>query len=298
MGFNMKTTLEQWQLLQAVVNYGSFARAATACHRSQSSLSYQIGLMQQRLGVSLLKVVGRKAELTPVGQQLLAQATPLLRGFQALENRALALKGGERVRLDLVVDSIFPKSRLFTVLRHFQQIYPSTQIHLTEVLRSERFATLQQRRADVYIITSPNEMIAAGKWLLNVDFVAVVQRDHPILKLPAPLCQNDLARYPLIEIVSRDQQQLADRQVATAENWTFTTVEAAIEAVINGVGYGWLPEERIKTQLLNGELVVLPLLQGAHRTTSVYLFLNENKSDLDEQTALLAALFEGNELIS
>ena len=90
----MKTTLEQWQLLQAVVNYGSFARAATVCHRSQSSLSYQIGLMQQRLGVSLLKVVGRKAELTPMGQQLLAQASPLLRGFQALENRALALKGG------------------------------------------------------------------------------------------------------------------------------------------------------------------------------------------------------------
>lgn len=288
----MKTTLEQWLLLQAVVEYGSFARAAAVFHRSQSSVSYQLTLMQERLGVSLLKVVGRKAELTPVGQQLLAQALPLLRGFQALENRAVALRGGERARLDLVVDSIFPKLRLFTVLRQFQQIYPSTQIHLTEVLRSERCADLQQRQADVYIITPTEERGVTGKLLLNVNFVAVVHHDHPLLKLPAPLCSSDLARYPLIEIVSRDQQQLTDRQVATAENWTFTTIEAAIEAVINGVGYGWLPEERIQAQLISGELQLLPLLQGVQRATPIYLYVNEAVGELDEQTTLLVNLLQ------
>lgn len=288
----MKTTLEQWQLLQAVVSYGSFARAAEAFNRSQSSLSYQLTLMQERLGVTLLTIVGRKAELTASGQQLLAQALPLLQGFEKLENRSRALQRGERARLDLVVDSIFPKTRLFTVLRRFQQVYPSTQIHLTEVLRSESCAVLQQQQADVYIITPSAEMIRQGKLLLEVNFVAVAQREHPLLTLPAPLGQDVLVRYPLIEIVSREQQQLPYRQVSAAENWTFTTIETAIEAVTQGVGYGWLPEDRIQVQLASGELQVLPLKYGVRRATPVYLFLNQDEAQLDNETALLVRLIQ------
>lgn len=50
-----KTTLEQWYLLDAVVNEGSFALAAEKNNRSQSSLSYQLSLLQQRLGLTLLQ---------------------------------------------------------------------------------------------------------------------------------------------------------------------------------------------------------------------------------------------------
>jgi len=39
-----RTTLEQWRVLQAIVEYGGFAQAAEALHRSQSSISYTISL--------------------------------------------------------------------------------------------------------------------------------------------------------------------------------------------------------------------------------------------------------------
>lgn len=291
----MKTTLEQWQLLQAVVHYGSFARAAEEFNRSQSSLSYQLTLMQERLGVSLLTIVGRKAELTPEGQQLLAQAQPLLQSFHTLENRAAALKRGERARLDLVVDSIFPKSYLFNLLRRFQQTYPMTQVHLTEVLRSERLSDLKKREADVYLVTQTEDMAMRGKALMGITFVAVAHREHPLLQLPAPLGQDDLARYPLIEIVDRVQQQLHSRQSTAAENWTFTTIEAAIEAVAHGVGYGWLPEAQIQPLLASGELVPLPLVLGGRRTTQLYLLVNEEKDVVDKEIELLVALLSADE---
>jgi DNA-binding transcriptional LysR family regulator len=43
-----KTTLEQWALLERVVALGSFARAAEETHRSQSSVSYNLALLQER----------------------------------------------------------------------------------------------------------------------------------------------------------------------------------------------------------------------------------------------------------
>ena len=76
-----KTTLEQWALLEKVVELGSFAKAADETHRSQSSVSYNLALLQERLGVTLLTPSGRRAVLTPAGELLLGQVKPLLQAF-------------------------------------------------------------------------------------------------------------------------------------------------------------------------------------------------------------------------
>ena len=76
-----KTTLEQWALLEKVIELGSFAKAAEETHRSQSSVSYNLALLQERLGGALLHPSGRRAVLTPAGELLLSQVKPLLQAF-------------------------------------------------------------------------------------------------------------------------------------------------------------------------------------------------------------------------
>ncbi len=285
-----KTTLEQWTLLQAVVELGGFAPAAQAFNRSQSSVSYQLSLMQERLGVSLLAPSGRRTVLTAQGQQLLAQVIPLLNAFQALESRAEVLRRGGRARIDLVVDSIFPKSTLFGALRTFQSRHPHTQVHLMEVLRSENRAQLADRQADIWLISRPWDGINRGRLLMEMAFVAVARAEHPLHRLATPLSFQDLAAYPLIEIIDRQQQKDSLRKPASAENWTFTTVEAAIEAVMHGVGYGWMPEARIAPWLASGELKPLSLPQGGRRFTPLYLVVEEEKQPCDAEVATLVTL--------
>ena len=50
-----RTTLEQWRVLQAIVDAGGFAQAAQELHRSQSSVSYAIARLQEQVGVPLLE---------------------------------------------------------------------------------------------------------------------------------------------------------------------------------------------------------------------------------------------------
>lgn len=76
-----KTTLEQWALLEKVVELGSFAKAAEETNRSQSSVSYNLAILQERLGVTLLTPEGRRAVLTPAGELLLGEVKPLLKAF-------------------------------------------------------------------------------------------------------------------------------------------------------------------------------------------------------------------------
>ncbi|MGP4128567.1 LysR family transcriptional regulator [Pantoea tagorei] len=286
-----KTTLEQWYLLDAVVKEGSFALAAEKNNRSQSSLSYQLGLLQQRLGMTLLQQEGRRAVLSADGHQLLAQVRPLLEGFSALEARASALQRGERSRIDLMVDAIMPKSLLFDVLREFQQRYPHVRIWLSEIVRSETPDRLAEEQADLWLVAQYGDEQIAGESLLSVDFIAVAHRDHPLHREPGPLSAAALARWPCITILDRQQQQQSEVNGEQAESWSFTTLPAAIEAVQHQLGYGWLPEMNIAALLESGELRPLPLLQGRRRSTSLMLRINEERLPGNSAISTLAALF-------
>lgn len=280
-----KTTLEQWALLEKVVDAGSFAKAAEETHRSQSSVSYNLSLLQERLGVALLAPEGRRAVLTPAGELLLGQVKPLLKAFSYVETRAATLRNGMRTRLDLVVDSIYPRRRLFAILRQFQQQYPQTQVRLTEVLENTR-ADAMNNEADVMVLTRRQDITGLGEWLMNIDFVAVAHRQHPLFSLDAPLNDEMLRPWPLIQIA--DSQNAAR---AVGESWTFSTIDAAIEAVVSQVGYGWLPEERIQPQLEQGVLKILPLSHGVRRATPLHLIVKRTLAPLDEQVETLLALF-------
>lgn len=275
------TTLEQWVVLQTVVSEGSYAQAAKRLFRSQSSVSYALTSLQERLGLPLLQIVGRRAELTEQGRALLSQAQPLIAAFIQLETRAHGLRGGARTQLSLVVDTVFPKNALFPALKAFQQIYPDTQVQITEILRNETARQWQQHDADLYITTLPADNTFNSRWLVDVEFVPVVAKNHPLLRCSAPVSHTAMASYPLITLVDRDSQRSDKRKTYQAASWSFTTVEAAIEAVTHGVGYGWVPLHSIAGRLQRGELVHLPLGESAMRKTALYLSFNSEEHRFD-----------------
>lgn len=282
-----KTTLEQWSLLDKVVREGSFARAAMLTNRSQSSVSYNLAMLQQRIGITLLHTEGRKAVLTPAGELLLAQVRPLLKAFHSLEAFAGSIRSGVRTKLELVVDSIFPRRRLFSVLKAFQQRHPHTQINLTEVLETDT----DYAEADVMVVTQRQDMAGRGEWLMNVDFVAVAHRDHPLHHRGVTLDEEQLALYPLIRIADREHFTVQDES-SNGDYWSFSTIEAAVEAVMHQVGYGWIPHERIEQELAQGTLKILPLQHGVRRATTLHLLIKKDILRLDPQIVTLLDLLK------
>src|SRR5581483_12068035 len=89
-----RTSVEQWAVLAAVVDQGSFAEAAKALHRSQSAVSYALARLQEGVGVPLLEIEGRRAALTAHGRVLLKRARALIADAEKLELLAQTLKQG------------------------------------------------------------------------------------------------------------------------------------------------------------------------------------------------------------
>ena len=130
----MKTTLDEWEILHAVVQLGGFAPAAAQLHRSQSTISYAMARLQAQLGINLFELKGRKAHLTEAGRALLADAEPHLAGFRQIEHRARSLASGGESEIRLSVDSLFPNQRLFSALAEFTRLFPMPKSNCARAL--------------------------------------------------------------------------------------------------------------------------------------------------------------------
>ena len=173
-----RTTLEQWRILQAIIDQGGFARAAEHLHRSQSAISYTIARLQEQIGVPLLEIEGRKARLTAAGEVLLRRSRGLVDGALELEQLAHNLQQGWEPEIKLVVDAAFPVALLMAVLKQFAPLCRGTRVQLQEVVLSGAEEALIDGGVDLVIsAVVPQGFLADA--LVEIEFVAVAHVDHP-----------------------------------------------------------------------------------------------------------------------
>jgi DNA-binding transcriptional LysR family regulator len=290
-----RTSLEQWLVLQTVVDAGGFAQAAELLHRSQSSVSYAVARLQERLGVELLHIDGRRAHLTTIGETLLQDARLLITELETLELRAHALAQGAEAKVRLAVDSIYPKDHLFGVLARFAQRYPYTRVELNEVIRlsPSRGANL----ADLSICLQSAEN-TAGQKLMDVELIAVAHRDHPLHHTgKTVLSFADLTHHLQVRL---GDESLPAHELSGAPrpNWMVNTVEAAIEAVRSRLCFGWLPRHTIQQALADGLLLPLPLGTGQTRDIPLTLHFSDYDRTGSTTRALASLLLETDSMHS
>ncbi len=59
----LKTTLEQWQTLQAIEQAGSIQSAAVMLNKSHTTLIYSVKKLEDQLGIKLIEVKGRNSRI-------------------------------------------------------------------------------------------------------------------------------------------------------------------------------------------------------------------------------------------
>lgn len=268
-----KSTLEQWQVLQAIVDCGGYAQAAEALHRSQSSVSYMVAKLQEQLGTELLEIDGRRARLTRNGETLLRRARELLDDAFQLEELAQSLNAGWESELRFSVDSLFPSELLIQILQEFEPLARHTRVNLEETILSASDDVLREKRADVVIASYvPSGFL--GDALLDIEFVAVAHPSHPLHGLGRDLNEDDLERH--LHIVVRDGGVSSTRDFGwlnTAQRWTVTSPATRTEMVCAGLGFGWMATHKIAPHLEAGQLKPLRLRVGQKRKLSLSLII-------------------------
>ncbi len=273
-----KTTLEQWRVLQAVIDYGGFVPAAEALHRSHSTLSHAVNKLQEQLGVRLLTIRGRKAQLTPEGELLLRHSRALTRVARSLENMAGDIGECPPQALSLLVDHSYPMEWLAAVLAGLDA-QTAGAIRWRAASPAECRAAIEDASADL-IITSSGVEHVPGEPCAQVQLLPVATP-----ALAAVLAeQGATARLAVLW-----QESELEREA----RWQVASPEAALALVRQGAGWAQLPEHLVEYLVASGELQQLPAPDFRQNCLALQLFAPSRNAQSDAGRALRGMLLDG-----
>ena len=236
----LKTTLDQWLTLFEIDNAGSIQAAALTLNKSHTTLIYAVKKLEDQLGVSLLKVEGRRAVLTDDGKSLLRRAQSMLEQAKALEEISTQLSQGIEAEITVAIDHLCDRSWLYSAMSEFLKDNSTTSVQIIETSLSKTTNMVTSESADISIITLPITNHPCEAFGM-VEMFPVVAKHHPLALYPAP-CLADLttSRQIVIRDLGLDNKQnvgwLKSNQRITVDNF-----DHAWQATKQGLGYCRLP---------------------------------------------------------
>ncbi len=246
----------------AIVEAGSFARAASRLGLSASALSHAMRSLETKLGIRLLDRTTRSLAPTAAGEELLLRLKPAIESVEAalgdLDGGRDALAGRIRVSAHRVaaVYAILPR------LADFARDYPDIAVELTV---DDGFVDIVAQRFDCGV---------RHAMTLQADMISVRISDPvPLIYVAAPayladrrppVDPDDLDRHRCLcyrhtssGIVHRWEFERDGRAFERAIRGDFTTndIDVMRDAAVAGLGVSCLPLPHAERQLADGTLV-------------------------------------------
>lgn len=144
--------LQQFEHLLAVVETGSFSRAADKVHLTQPALSRSLQSLEEEIGVPLVERNGRRKTLTPVGELVAARARRIQLEVSELK-RSVALAeglaiGNVRLGLGPTPHEMLAAPLMASILKE----HPGIHLQLTAGPAASQFEALRARDLDALVI--------------------------------------------------------------------------------------------------------------------------------------------------
>jgi DNA-binding transcriptional LysR family regulator len=176
-------TLAQLRALVAVVESGSFSRAADLLRVTQSGVSHAVATLEKELAAPLFERVRGTLALTECGQRVLVHAREMLEREENIRREVKLVGGAEtgRVRLGSVPSvsaRVLPRLLAFLARRH-----PGLDVVLFEGSDDEVREWLLSSAIDVGVVTLPSKTFQTTEFTTD-QMVAVVPNGHRIAAKP------------------------------------------------------------------------------------------------------------------
>ena len=179
------------RVFEAAARHGNFTRAAEELGMTQAAVSYQVKLLEERLGAPLFRREGRGVVLTDAGSRASPQVS---RAFDAIDQAFARVRAEEEGLLTISTSNTFANTWLVWRLGSFQMAHPDMAVRLDT---SDAISDLDSGEIDCAIRAGRGGWagLAADK-LVEIDFTPMVSpaflASHPAIE-PA-----DLLDLPLI----------------------------------------------------------------------------------------------------
>jgi len=173
--------LNDLQAFRAVVDQGSFSKAADAVRISQPALSRRIEKLEDALGVRLFERTTRKVSLTQAGRGFMPSVERLL---DDLDNALLGISEVASTRLGQVTVACVPSAAYYfmpQVIAHYHQQYPRIKVKVLDSSAHDVLSAVVDGEADFGVsFMGTLEADVEFEPLVQENYVVACRRDHPL----------------------------------------------------------------------------------------------------------------------
>ena len=249
----MPVTLRQLRYFQALIEHGSFSRAAESVHVSQPALSLQIRELEASLGGPLVERESRGVLLTPLGREAHEQTLRILDETLLLETMGQRYEAGP-LRVAVGIVSTLAPYLLPGILTQLQDSSPRVELDIVEAPGQALVSSLLAGRLDAAVVSLPLGMLELPERELFEDRLVLAGRSERLAAIrralgdelrPADLARADIG--PLLTL--GDGHCLADQVLGACLMWRMQEVRRGAESlatlsrlVASGAGLTLLPE--------------------------------------------------------
>jgi DNA-binding transcriptional LysR family regulator len=267
-------TPEALSMMDAIARTGSFAAAARELGKVPSALTYNVRQLEDALDVLLFDRRSGQAKLTAAGDELLAEGRRLLAELDAVANRVKRVACGWESQLTIASDGVVSRATLLELSDAFYNVKTDQgDPHGTRLrMRTEVFAgtwdALLSGEADLAIGVGMETMSSPSGVSIEpmgeMTFVFAVAPHHPLAKIDHPISDAELLPHRAVAVAdtARFINALTYNLLAGQDVMTVASIYTKIEALVRGMGCGYLPEPLARDHIRAGRLVVKTTQRG------------------------------------
>ena len=255
--------LRQLEYFVAVIERGSFSRAAAALHLAQPSVSRQIGLLEEELGQRLLERTGRGVVPTAAGQALLAHARVILNAAAQASSDLKEMHAEPVGRVVVGLPNRVAMGLSVPLIREFRRRLPNALLSVVEGLSLSLREGMIAGRIDLGLLFDPAPTpLLSYELLMRERMVLIAPKGY---RLPPQIGLAALADFPLVlpgmhnPIRSLVDAVLLPRRIVLNVVAEVGAVHTALTVVENGLACSILPDSALRLSGQRTRIQIAPI---------------------------------------
>jgi len=257
--------LETLKVFCDVVETKSFSVAASQNYVTQSAVSQQIRMLEEKYGRQLLERTRGNVQLTPAGEILYQVSKDIVARYHELEAQLQAVTKVVAGTVRVATVHTIGLYELSSQLKRFLKAYPQVQLQLEYSRSSKIYDDALKGSIDLGIVAFPSRRPGITVVPFREDrLVLVCSPQHPLAK-HRTVSIKKLAGEPLVgferDIPTRKETDRVLRRHGVEARYVMELDNAEVmkRVVEIGLGLTILPEPAVRPEVKGGSLVAVQL---------------------------------------
>lgn len=253
----MSLNLEQARTLDAIGRLGSITEASQELHKVHSAIIYTMKSMEEVTDLKLFDRSKYRTQLTADGHRIWQECLKMLEAERNMEYVLRHLRSGWEPYLRIVFDGLLPFAPMMVALRNLEKHRAPTKVIFYSDYLAKVEEVFEREKADIMLsVLPPEPSNLKVQKLPQIKAILVAHQDHPLVQGNRHTWGlEDLREHTFLTVRGSDfRLQLSTTKLEESSQFHLGDFNSKKFALLNNLGYGWMPEYLIKKELENKTL--------------------------------------------